>query len=719
MGSSALGESSFVGHKLGHYQVLQKIGAGGMGEVYLARDEHLDRDVAIKVLPAGTLREEESRRRFHGEALVLSKLDHPNIATIYDFDSQEGIDFLVTEYVPGVTLSNKLAEGPLPERDVVALGIQLAEGLVAAHSHAVVHRDLKPGNLRVTPDDRLKILDFGLAVRIVSASEVTKSTASPDWAGFAGTLLYMAPEQVLGNSCDARSDLYSAGTILYEMACGRPPFEEKLAPPLIDAILHRQPPAPRSLRPALSPRVEEVIVRCLEKNPEYRYQSARDLLADLKRISVEGGKVERWLAVLYFENLSGQKEDEYFRDGITEDITTEISKILEFRVFSRSAVLAYRDKPVTPSHVAQQLNATHIVEGSIRREADRLRITAKLVDTKTGHTLWAERYDRQLQHVFAIQDEIAKSIAAALRVVLTEKEKNAIEKVPTADVRAYDFYLRGRHFFHQFRRRGLDLAREMFAHAIAIDPHYARAYAGIAYCCAFLYMYWESSQANLEQADEASRKALELDPELAEVHASKGLSASLKKQYDLAQREFGIAIRLNPRLFEPYYFSGRNFYVQGKLEEAIRWFEQASRVLPEDYQAPMLMASALHGLSRNEDAQPVYRRGLDAAEKHLEIHPEDARAVYFGANALTQLNDKDRALKWAERALQMEPDELQVLYNVACVYALLGYSEKALDCLEKSTTTGWGQREWMERDPDLASLREHPRFKALVHPVMP
>ena len=298
-----------------------------------------------------------------------------------------------------------------------------------------------------------------------------------------------------------------------------------------------------------------------------------------------GGKIERSLAVLYFENLSGQKEDEYFRDGITEDITTEISKILEFRVFSRSAVLAYRDKPVTPSHVGQQLNATHIVEGSIRREADRLRITAKLVDTKTGHTLWAERYDRQLQHVFAIQDEIANSIAAALRVVLTEKEKDAIEKVPTADVRAYDFYLRGRHFFHQFRRKGLDLAREMFAHAIAIDPRYARAYAGIADCCAFLYVYWESSQANLEQADEASRKALELDPELAEAHASKGLSASLKKQYDEAQREFGIAIRLNPRLFEPYYFSGRNFYVQGKLEEAIRWFEQASRVLPEDYQA--------------------------------------------------------------------------------------------------------------------------------------
>jgi non-specific serine/threonine protein kinase len=714
MASPLLGQSSLVARKLGHYHLVEKIGAGGMGEVYRARDEHLDRDVAIKVLCAGLLADEASRRRFHGEAMALSKLAHPNIASVYDFDTHEGIDFLVTEYIPGVTLSEKLAQGPLPERDVVELGMQLAEGLAAAHSRALVHRDLKPGNLRVTADDRLKILDFGLAIRLPAISDATASTVTGA-AELAGTLAYMAPEQLRGEPIDFRTDLYAAGAVLYEMVSGRPPFEEKLSPPLIDAILHRPPKPPRSIRPSLSARLEEIILRCLEKNPEHRYQSARDLLADLRRASIAAVGAERSLAVLYFENLGGQKEDEYFRDGITEDITTEISKIRELRVFSRSAVLAYRDKPVTPSHVGQQLNATHIVEGSVRREADRLRITAKLVDTRTGHALWAERYDRQFEHVFAIQDEIAHSIAAALRVVLTEKEKDAIEKVPTADVRAYDFYLRGRHFFHQFRRKGLDLAREMFARAIALDPNYARAYAGIADCCTFLYIYWESSQANLDQAYDAGRRALDLDPDLAEAHASKGLSASLRKNYEEAQREFATAIRLNPRLFEPYYFSGRNFYVQGKLEEAVRWFEQASRALPEDYQAPMLMASALHGLGRMEDAQTAYRRGLAAAEKHLEIHPDDARAVYFGANALTQLNDKERALKWAEHALQMEPDEHQVLYNVACVYALLGEAERAIDCLEKSVTGGWGQREWMEHDPDLASIRDHARFKALLN----
>jgi tetratricopeptide (TPR) repeat protein len=299
-------------------------------------------------------------------------------------------------------------------------------------------------------------------------------------------------------------------------------------------------------------------------------------------------------------------------------------------------------------------------------------------------------------------------------VVLTDSEKHAIAKVPTADVRAYDFYLRGRQFFHQFRKKGFDFAREMFAKAIEIDPGYARAYCGIADCSAFLYFYWDSSAANLERADEASGKALELDPDLAEVHASRGLTASLKKQYEEAEKEFRTAMRLGPRLFEPYYFFARNCYAQGRFEDAVAWFEQASRVNPDDYQAPMLMASALNGLGLKPEAQAAYRRGLAAAEKHLELHPGDARALYFGANALSQLNEAPKSMEWAERALTLEGEEPQVLYNVACVYALLGELDRAMDCLEKSITHGWGQREWIEHDPDLAPVREHPRFRALM-----
>ncbi len=713
MDRPVLVESPLVGERLGHYLVQEKIGTGGAGEVYRARDEHLARDVAIKVLSHDTLANEESRRQFRREALTLSKLNHPAIAVVHDFDVQNGIDFLVTEYVPGTALSERLAKGPVPVEDLLLLASQLVEGIAAAHSQGIIHRDLKPGNLLIMPDGRLKIVDFGLARTPAVLGPGSPTESASDTPSVSGTLLYMSPEQLRGEAVDERSDIYSIGVILYEMGTGCVPFQSAVVAKLIDAVLHKDPFPPSRLRRELSPQVEQIILKCLEKEPGHRYQSALELLTDLRRAN-RTSALEKSVAVLYFENLSGKKEDEYFRDGITEDITTELSKIKELRVFSRSAVLTFRDRPVTPNQVSRELNSTYLLEGSLRRDADRVRITAKLVEARSGHCIWADRYDRTLQDIFSIQDEIATNIAHQLQVVLTESEKKAIAKVPTADVRAYDFYLRGRQFFHQFRRRGFDFARDMFAKAIEIDPNYARAYAGIADCSAFLYFYWDSSQPNLEQADQASRKALELDPELAEAHASRGLTASMKKAYEEAEQEFRKAMRLGPRLFEPYYYFARNCYAQGRLEDAVAWFEQASKVSPEDYQAPMLLASALHGLGLKSEAQAAYQRGLAAAEKHLELHPGDARAWYFGANALSQLHEQSRCIEWAERALSLEGEEPQVLYNVACVYALLGQADKAVDCLEKSITRGWGQREWLEHDPDLAVLREHPRFRALM-----
>ncbi len=698
---------------LGHYRLMRKIGEGGMGEVYLAHDEHLDREVAIKVLPKAFLADEISRARFRQEALSLSRLNHPNIATIHDFDSHGGIDFLVTEFISGDELPQRIARCPLAEKEVIELAMQLVDGLSAAHGQGIVHRDLKPANLRLTSSGHLKVLDFGLAAPVDTIHSVS-TTDSPINPELAGTLSYMAPEQLKGEPVDCRTDIYGVGNVLFEMATGYPPFQRTTAPALISAILNEAPVPPRYLRAQISPRLESIILRCLEKAPDHRYQTSADLLADLRRAIVSGTGAEKTIVVLYFENLGGPGEGDYFRDGMTEDITTELSKIKDLRVLSRSAVLAYRDKPVTPSFVGQQLNTAYVVEGSVRRDAERLRITAKLVESKSGHEIWAERYDRELTDVFVIQDEIAKSIAGALRVVLTDQERRAIEKPPTSNVRAYDLYLRGRQFFLQFRRKGYDLAREMFNQAIEIDPSFARAYAGIAYCSGFLYMYWDSTEANLKRAEEASAKALDLDHELAEAHAARGWAASLRKNHDEARREFEIAMTLNPRLFEAYYFQARSLYSQGKLEEAVQWFEQASRVMPEDYQAPMLMASALHGLERTPEAQKAYHKGLEAAEKHLELYPGDSRALYFGANALTQLGDKERAMKWAERALQQEPNEQQVLYNVACVYALLGEKERAINCLQQALTTGWGQKEWMAHDPDLASLRGDPRFEILI-----
>jgi len=714
------------GRMVSHYRILHVLGRGGMGVVYKAEDTKLGRPVALKFLPEELAGNPLALERFQREARAASTLDHPSICTIYEIGEHEGQPFIAMQFLEGHTLKEHLAGRALQADELLEIAVQIAEALQTAHAKGIIHRDIKPTNIFLTQHGRLKVLDFGLAKLIPPRRRVAEVVGTPAQAaavttddltspGIAlGTLAYMSPEQLRGESVDERGDIFSLGVLLYESLTGRLPFRGETSVDIQYAIL-RQPPTPlRSLVPEISPAWEQLVERCLAKAPEQRYGSLAEVLAALRRTAAPAVQAEKSVAVLYFENVSEAKEDEYFRDGITEDIITELSKIGELWVFSRSSVLAYRDRPMTAAQVGQQLNASYVLEGSLRRLGSRLRLTAQLVETRTARSVWAERYDRQWEDVFAIQDEIAQSIARALRVMLTDQEKRAIEKVPTADVQAYDYYLRGRKFFHQFRRKGFEFARQMFGRAIEIDPRYARAYAGIADCCAFLYMYWESSDTNLEQADAASRKALELDPELAEAHASRGLVVSLKKQYEDAQAEFEIAMRLDPRLFEAYYFLARSYYAQGKLVEAVEWFEKASRARPEDYQAPMLLASASHGLGRTAEAEAAYRRGFALAQKHLELHPGDSRALYFGANALCQLAERERSLEWVGRALTLEAEEPQVLYNVACVYALLGETERAIDCLEKSITHAGWQRAWMEHDPDLASLRSHPRFQSLI-----
>jgi adenylate cyclase len=484
------------------------------------------------------------------------------------------------------------------------------------------------------------------------------------------------------------------------------------------------------VNPKLPAKLEEIIEKLMEKDRGLRYQTASGLLSDLKRLKrdTDSGRAsaagvsqaasqpasERSLAVLYFENLAGSKDDEYFRDGITEDIVTELSNIEGLRVFPRSAVFEFRDKPVNESQIGQQLGAAYVLGGSLRRAGDRLRITGQLIETRTGHSIWAQRYDRQMEDVFAIQDEIAHSIAGALKLALSEKEKKAIEKAPTVNVKAYDFYLRGRQFFHQFRRKGFEFAQQMFERAIEIDPHYARAYAGIADCCSFLYTYWHASTNTLEQADAASRKALELDADLADAHASRGLAVSLRKQYDEAAKEFEIAIRLDPKLFEAYYFYARAVFAQGKMAEAVELFQKASQVNPDDYQSLILLANCHVGLGQKAEAEAAQRRALQIVEKHLELHPDDARALYMGATSLCALGERQRALEWARRALSIEPDDPGVLYNVACNYSNLGRPEEAIDCLEKAINNGFGFKQWIEHDTDLDPLRANPRFQALL-----
>jgi adenylate cyclase len=423
---------------------------------------------------------------------------------------------------------------------------------------------------------------------------------------------------------------------------------------------------------------------------------------------------QKSIAVLAFVNMSNDPDNEYFSDGIAEEIINTLTKVKALRVASRTSAFAFKGKSEDLSEIGRKLKVNAVLEGSVRKAGNRLRVTAQLIDVADGYHLWSERYDRQLEDVFAIQDEIAGNIVRALRVVLGEDEKRAIEKAPEENVQAYEYYLRGRQFFHQFRRTALQYARRMFDRAIEIDPNFARAHAGIADCCSFLYMYWDSSKANLESADASSRKALELGRESAEAHTSRALALTLRRQYDEAREEFEAALRLNPILFVAHYFFARACLTEAKLDEAVSHYRDAWRVRPEDYQAIFLSADPLMKLGRRDEALEAARQGLKVADAHLDLNPDDARAWYLSAAALMRLGQGGQALERAQRAYAIDPTDAGVLYNLACIYAVGGLTAEALDHLDKAIQNGFGQREWLENDSSLDSIRDEPRFQALL-----
>jgi TolB-like protein/Flp pilus assembly protein TadD len=412
--------------------------------------------------------------------------------------------------------------------------------------------------------------------------------------------------------------------------------------------------------------------------------------------------------------MSNDPENEYFSDGIAEELINSLSAIKALRVASRTSSFAFKGKSEDIGEIGRKLRVTTMLEGSVRKAGQVLRVTAQLVDVAGGYQLWSSRYDRKLEDVFAIQDEIAESIVKALQVVLSPQEKKAIEHSPAADVQAYEYYLRGRQFFHQFRRSSIPFARRMFERALEIDPGYPRAFAGAADCCSFLYMYWDASRSNLEQAESYSARALELAPDLAEAHASRGLALTLSKQYGVAGDEFEQAIALNPNLYEAHYLYARALFQQGRHERAAEAYREAWRVRPEDYQAPLLMDSALRRLGRDAEADATTRDAIALARRHLEFNPDDARALYLGASGLMLIGDTEEGIDWSRRALAIDPTDSGVLYNVACVHAIADEGEQAIDLLERAVQAGFGHREWLENDSDFDRLRSNPRFEALL-----
>jgi len=422
----------------------------------------------------------------------------------------------------------------------------------------------------------------------------------------------------------------------------------------------------------------------------------------------------RSIAVLPFVNMSGDPENEYFSDGISEEILNLLTKLPKLRVSSRTSSFAFKGKDIEMPAVAQRLGVGTVLEGSVRRAGDRVRITAQLIDTKSDSHLWSESYDRKLEDVFAIQDDIARCIVNALRMTLTPQERLAIQYTATSNPQAYDFYLRGRSYYNTMTKRGFTHALTLYQEAIERDPNYALAFAGIADVYSFLFKYGGATPEIAGRTLDASERAVELDGGLAEAHTSRGLALSINGRHEEAEREFERAIELKPLLYEAYYFYGRDCVSQGKSDKAARLFAQAVAINPDYYEAFPFLATVYRKTGRREEAMDADRRGVAAAEKHLEMYPDDARALYLGAGALIATGDAVRATEWAERALEAAPDEPSVLYNVGCMYSMMGNKERAIALVDEAVRKGFGYRAWLEQDGDLDPIRDDARFKAIL-----
>jgi len=779
-----------VGTTLSHYRILEPLGSGGMGEVYLARDLRLERDVAIKVLPAGTLANPESRKWFRSEALALARLNHPNIAAVYDYDQDGERDFLVMELVPGHTLSDTIARGPLAERDVRRLGRQLADGLAAAHRQGVLHRDIKPGNLRITPEGRLKILDFGLAKLARTTESMTGTRTADVGQRIAGTLPYMAPEQLRGDAIDARADIYAAGAVLYEAACGKRAFPQETTTALIGAVLAQHPPPPRDIWPDVPTDLERVILKCLEKEPIRRYESAEELAADLKHgaarpaevkpvaakvakprktgsikplliggavaavilviasvfvvqglMSRRGAAGHHSLAVLPLANLSGDPGQEFFADGMTDELITRLAQVSTMRVISRSSVMQYKDARKPLRSIAKELGVGMVVEGSVAKVGSMVRISAQLVDASDDRNLWAQSYERTASNVILLESEIAKAIVANVAAELTPEEKERIATAREVNAKAHEDYLRGLYYVNQFSIEGFHKGITLFQRSIQEDSSYAPPYAGLASAYCALSSVDRPATEAMPKARAAADQALALDPNLAAAYVPRAyVDAFYNFDWAQGERTFRRAIQLNPNEAVAHLFYGQLLMVIGRYDDASREVERARTLDPLSSYANAMAIWPLYlgkrfkeageaatrlAASDPKNASPHFVLGLSysmagdpkrGADEFHQAYALDPRPNYLAWVGWAKARQGDRAgatqvlnqLEDLSRATFVQP------YNFAILYAALGQRDRCIAELQRGLEAHSEEQVEIRTSVAMDPVRPDPRFKEIL-----
>lgn len=763
-----------TGRVLGHYRIMEQIGAGGMGVVYRARDERLERDVAVKVLAQGLLTDETARKRFRKEALALSRINHPNIATVFDFHTDQDTDYLVMEYIPGETLASMLAAGPLPEKEALKLAAQMAEGLAAAHEQGVMHRDLKPGNLRVTPEERLKILDFGLATVVQPVAEDKRTASITETPATAGTVAYMAPEQLRDNLADARSDVYSTGAVLYEMLAGRALYPELHGTRLIAAILDEPPP-----QPPASPAFQQVIAKALDKEPSRRYQTVQELLMDLERITTHGALPRRtpgsgwyklllaaalllvtpaglWLwrrnshhpiesiAVLPLANLSGDASQDYFADGMTEALITGLVKVKALHVPPRTSVMPYRGTNKTVAQIAGELKVDAVLEGTVTRSGNRVRITADLVEAATERHLWAESYEREITDILSLQGEVAQAIAREIQVQVTPQEQRHLSQKRSVSPEAYDAFLRGQfHILRENERDNADAIR-FLERAVSLDPAFTPAVAALGRAYGVRVFYFNpEDRDSAEKGLVAVEKALALDPNVADALLARGMllwTPANHFPHEQAIQAFRHALQLNPDLDEAHHQLGVIYMHIGLLDKAAEAYGKAvalnpgntwarNRVGVVDLYAGKYQEALDYFLKTPSEFNPSLwayhssfatfqlgriREAETLLADQLKKDPRDRGGLLHGTQALVyaatgRSREALSAIHQAELGRGFGHFH-HTAYMIALAYSRLRQADAAMRFLEQAAADGYPCYPAFADDPNLNPIRHDRRF---------